>query len=117
MHKAPMEITTTAENHFDKCYLDIRGCLPVTQGKKKYTLTFQDDLSKYVGAVLIGQQNAETLVTALVANIMLKYGTHRILQTDQSADFVSEVFWNTCMIHKIKKIQSTEFHPESQGSN
>jgi hypothetical protein len=47
---------------------------------------------------------------------MLKYGTHRILQTDQGAIFVSEVFRNTCNILKIKKIQSTAFHSESQGS-
>jgi len=31
-HKGPMEITTTAEHPFDKCYLDIVGLLPVTQG-------------------------------------------------------------------------------------
>jgi len=30
-HKGPMEMTT-AEHPFDKCYLDIVGLLPVTQG-------------------------------------------------------------------------------------
>ena len=34
---------------------------------------------------------------------------------DQGANFMSEVFRNTCNL-KIKKIQSTAFHPESQGS-
>jgi hypothetical protein len=29
-HKAPMEITTTSEQPFDKCYLDIVGPIPVT---------------------------------------------------------------------------------------
>ena len=71
-HKAPMEITTTAKHPFDKCYLDIVGPLPVTQGNKKYILTFQDDLSKYVVAVPIGQQDAETVARAFVANIVLK---------------------------------------------
>jgi len=36
-------------------------------------------------------------------------------QTDQGANFISEVFRNTCKILKIKKIQTTAFHPESQG--
>ena len=49
-------------------------------------------------------------------NIVLKYGTPSILQTDQSTNFVSEVFRNTCKMLKIKKIQSTAFHPESQGN-
>jgi hypothetical protein len=60
-HKAPMEIKTTAEHPFDKCYLDIVGPLPVTHGNSRYILTFQDDLSKYVVAVRIGQQDAETV--------------------------------------------------------
>jgi len=115
-HKAHMEITTTAEHPFDKCYLDIVGPLPVTQGNSKYILTFQDDLSKYVVAVPIGQQDAETVARAFVTNIVLKYRAPRILQTDQGPNFISEVFRNTCKILKIKKIQSTAFHPESQGS-
>jgi hypothetical protein len=82
----------------------------------KYTLTFQDDLSKCVVAVPIGQQDAETVARAFVANIVLKYGTPSILQTDQGANFISEVFQNTCKIPKIKKIPSIAFHPQSQGS-
>ena len=31
-HKAPMEITTNAEQPFEKCFLDVVGQLPVTQG-------------------------------------------------------------------------------------
>jgi len=113
-HKTPMEMT--AEHPFDNFYLDIVGPLPVTQGNNKYILTFQDDLSKYVLVVPIGQQDAEMLARAFVANIVLKYATPRILQTDQGVNFISEIFKNTCKILKIKKIQSTAFYPESQGS-
>ena len=42
--------------------------------------------------------------------------TPQTLQTDQGANFVSEVFRNTCGILKSNKIQSTAFHPASQGS-
>jgi hypothetical protein len=42
----------------------------VTQGKNKYILTFQDDISKYVVAVPIGQQDAETVARAFVAIIV-----------------------------------------------
>jgi hypothetical protein len=31
-HKAPMEITMTAEHPFEKCYLDVVGPLHVTKG-------------------------------------------------------------------------------------
>jgi hypothetical protein len=69
-----------------------------------------------VVAIPIGQQDAETVARAFVANIVLKHGTPQILQTDQGANFISEVFRNTCKILKIKKIQSTAFYPESQGT-
>ena len=114
--KVPMEITTTAEHPFEKCFMDVVGPLPISQGNNKYILTFQDDLSKYVVAIPIHQQDAETIAKAFVEKIVLIYGTPRILQTDRGANFVSEVFRATCKILRIKKIQSTAFHPESQGS-
>jgi len=47
---------------------------------------------------------------------VIKYGTPINLQSDQGANFVSEIFRNTCKMLKIKKIQSTAFHLQSQGS-
>jgi hypothetical protein len=115
-HKAPMEITTTAESPFEKCFLNIVGPLPVMLEGNKYILTFQDDLSKYLVAVPIGKLDAETVAKVFVEKIVLTYGMPQTLQTDQGANFVSEVFMNTCKILKINKIQFTAFHLESQGS-
>ena len=112
---AALQLTTAAEWPFEKCYLDVVGPLPVTSSGNKYVLTFQDDLSKYVVAVPIVRQDAETVARAFVERIVLQYGTPQVIQTDQGANFVSEVFKNTCCLLKIKKIQSTAFHPESQG--
>jgi hypothetical protein len=114
-HKAPMEIKTTAEKPFEKCFLDVMGPLPVTLKGNKYILAFQDDLSKYVIAVPIEKQVAETVARVFVENVVLRYGTPQILQTDQGANFMNEMFKHTCNLLKIKKIQSTSFHPESQG--
>jgi hypothetical protein len=114
--KAPMEIMSTANHPFKKCYLHIVGPLPTSDTGNRYILTFQDDLSKYVVATPISQQDAETVAWAFVSQIVLKCGTSSIVQTDQGANFISEVFKNKCKLLKIKKIQSTAFHPELQGS-
>jgi len=111
-----MQVTTTAERPFEKCYLDVVGPLLVTVQGNRYILTFQDDLSKYVIAVPLEKQDAETIARAFVERIVLLYGTPQIVQTDQGINFMSEVFRDTCSLLKIKKIQSTSFHPESQGS-
>ena len=115
-NKAPMQVTTTAERPFEKCYLDVVGPLPVMVQGNRYILTFQDDLSKYVVAVPVEKQDAETIARAFVGRIVLLYGTPQIVQTDQGSNFMSEVFRDTCSLLKIKKIQSTAFHPESQWS-
>ena len=111
-----MKITSTATHPFDKCYLDIVGPLPLSTAGNKYILTFQDDLSKYVVATPISQQDATTVARVFVSQIVLKYGAPSVVQTDQRANFILELFKNTCKLLKIKKIQSRAFHPESQGS-
>jgi transposase InsO family protein len=114
--KVPVQVTTTAEHSFEKCYMDVVGPLPVTTLGHKYILTFQDDLSKYVVDVPIERQDADTVARAFVERIVLLYGTPQIVQTDQGSNFMSKVFRNTCSLLRVKKIQSTAFHPESQGS-
>jgi hypothetical protein len=113
--KVPMEIMTTDNSPFEKCSLDIVGPLPIIQEGNNYILTFQDNFSKYLIAVPIHQQSAETCALAFVSQVILKYGTPSIVQNDQGANFVSEIFKNMCKLLRIRKIQSTAFHPESQG--
>ena len=73
-------------------------------------------MSKYVVAVPTERQDADTVARAFVERIVLVYGTPQVVQTDQGSNFMSEVFRNTCSLLKFRKIQSTAFHTESQGS-
>jgi hypothetical protein len=114
--KAPMEITTTASQPFEKCCLDIVGPLRETQARNKYILTFQDELSKFLVAIPIQKQDAETVAREFVTHIIPKLGTPANILTDQGSYFLSEVFKNTCKMLRIKKLQTTPFHPESNGS-
>jgi len=114
--KAPMEITTTAKQPFERCALDIVGPLTETTLGNKYILTFQDDLSKYLVAVPIPQQDAETVAKAFVLNIVLKFGAPGQILTDQGSNFLSDLFKNVCRLLRIKKVQTTAFRPESNGS-
>ena len=110
-----MEITTTAKHPFERCPLDIVGPLTETMSRNKYILTFQDDLSKFLVAVPISQQDAETVARAFVLNVVLKFGAPAQILTDQGSNFLSELFKNTCKLLKIKKIQTTALHSESNG--
>jgi transposase InsO family protein len=114
-HRAPMEITTTAKQPFQRCALDIVGPTDLTNKGNRYILTFQDDLTKFMAAIPIPTQDAETVAREFVQNIVLKYGIPEEILTDQGANFLSDIFANVCKLLQIKKIQTTAFHPASNG--
>ena len=67
-------------------------------------------------AVPIPQQDAETVARAFMLNVVLKFGTPAQILTDQGSNFLIDLFRSTCKLMKIWKIQTTAFHPESNGS-
>jgi Integrase core domain. len=112
---APMEITTTARKHFERYALDIVAQTTVTNKGNRYILTSQDDLAKFVVAEPIPTQEAETVERECVHNIVLKFGIPEVVLTDQGSNFSSELFQKTCKLLRIKRTQTTAFHPESNG--
>jgi len=51
-----------------------------------------------------------------VTKIVLKHGIPEKILTDQGTNFLSEIFKNMCKLLKINKIQTTAYHPESNGA-
>lgn len=114
-NRAPMEITTTARRPFERCALDIVGPTTTTNRGNRYILTFQDDLTKFMAAVPIPVQDAETVAREFVQNIVLKFGTPDVILTDQGSNFLSELFARTCKLLRIKRTHTTAFCPQSNG--
>jgi len=111
--RGPMEITTTDRHPFEKCALDIVGPMTETMSGNMYILTCQDDLSKFLVAILIPQQDAETVAREFLLIIVLKFGAPAQILTDQGSNFLSDLFKSTCKLLRIKKTQTTAFHLES----
>lgn len=113
----PMQITTTSTEPFQRCFLDIVGPLNISRNNNKYVLTFIDDLSKFTQAIPLENQEACTIANAFVNEIVLKYCYIPLeILTDQGTNFTSELFKNMCKLFKIKKLQSTAYHPETNGA-
>lgn len=117
-HKMPMKITSTARKPFERIAIDVVGPLPETEEGYKYLLTFQDDLTKFVGAIPIKDQEAETIAKAFVHNIILKFGFRENLSvlSDMGTNFQSELFKRICKLLKIKKRNTSPWHPETNGA-
>ncbi|KDR23651.1 Retrovirus-related Pol polyprotein from transposon 17.6, partial [Zootermopsis nevadensis] len=114
--KQPLEITDTQTKPWDKIYLDIVGPLPQTEKGNKYLLTCQDNLSKYVIAIPLHTQTIEEIVTAFMNHIILIYGIPSSIVTDQGSNFMSDMFKRLCKLMRIEKINTTAYHPESNGA-
>jgi transposase InsO family protein len=114
--KMPLSITDTPQRPFEKCALDIVGPLTVTNNRNKYILTFQDSLTKFSKAIPVENQEAATVAKAFVIKIVLEHGIPEKVLTDQGTNFTSEMFKNVCKLLKIEKIQTTAYHPESNGA-
>ena len=114
--KMPMQITDTATYPFQKVYLDIVGPLPLTINGNKFILTFQDDLSKYSLAIPIPNSESETIAKKFVEYFISKFGITVTLVTDQGTNFTSNLFKDLCKLFKINKLQTSAYHPQSNGA-
>lgn len=111
-----MTITTTSSKPFEKNFLDIVGPMKETRSGCKYILTCQDDLSKFSVAIPLENQEVDTIARAFVKYFMCSYGTPDIILTDQGSNFKSDLFKRICKLLKIDKIQTSAYHPQSNGA-
>lgn len=97
--------------------MDIVGPIaPITSSNNKFILTVQDDLSKYSLAIPLPNQEIDTIARAFVENFICLFGTPGIILTDQGANFTSELLKRVCKLLKISKIQTSAYHPQSNGA-
>lgn len=115
-NKQPLVITDTPHHPMVKCVLNIVGPLTVTENGNKYILTFQDNLTKFSKAIPIPDQEATTIARQFVEKIVLEYAIPDKVLTDQGTNFLSNIFKQTCKLLKIEKIQTTAYHPQSNGA-
>jgi transposase InsO family protein len=80
-------------------------------------LAVQDDLSKFLRALLLEDQTAQQMTKAFLDHIMLIYGIPQVILSNCGSQFLSGTFRNVCKLLGIKRIQSTSFWPHSNGSN
>ncbi|KAL4083100.1 hypothetical protein QTP88_028430 [Uroleucon formosanum] len=114
--KQPMLITSTSSEPFEKIFLDIVGPLVTTLLGNTYILTLQDDLTKYSMGIALPNHQANTIAEAFVTNFVCTHGIPQTILTDQGTDFLSKIFTEVCKLLQINKINTSPFHPQTNGS-
>ena len=114
--KQPMVITDTPGVAFDKIAMDIVGPLKISKNCNEYILTIQDQLSKFCMATPLQNTLASMITDAFIKRFICIFGAPRVVLTDQGKNFLSSLMGRIAKRFKIKKIRTTAFHPQSNGS-
>ena len=105
----------SAVSPFEVTSMDITGPYVWTPRKNKYLLTFIEHFTKYAEAIPTSDQSAETCARVYASQIVTRHGTGSKLITDQGRAFMSAFFQETCKILGIHKVNTTSYHPSSNG--
>jgi Integrase zinc binding domain/Integrase core domain len=114
--KMPMELVKVASEPFEKIYLDIVGPLEESNQGNKYILTIMDDLTRFMDCYALQTIETEQVARILVEEIICRYRIPKIIVTDQGTNFTSDLFKRICKMLNIEKLQTTAYHPQSNGA-
>ena len=112
--KAPLQTVPVITEPFKKIAFDIVGPFPRTKDGYKYILLTICIASKYPEAILLKDVRAETVAEGM-AEVFSRIGVPRQLLTDQGSQFVGKMVQQLCRKLNIEKLQTTPYHPQSNG--
>lgn len=111
--REPLTITTTSKTVNEKVLMDVIG--PFNETEKGYNciLTMQDDLSTYMMAVPMVNQNAVSIAKAFVENWICIFSTPTEILTDNGRAFISDLMKKVCKLLQIQKVNISAYRPQS----
>ena len=89
--------------------------LPVTHGGNRYVVCFVDYLTKWAEAFPTSDQKADTIARLFVEHVVCRHGVPEQLLSDRGANFLSDLIRGVCDILGVKKINTSGYHPQTDG--
>jgi len=94
--------------------VDLTGPHVTSQGYR-YIMTACDAFTRFVVAVPIRNKTALCAATALVHEVVLKYGTHHCILTDLGREFQNELWQELCRPLGVTRLRTTAYCPSTNG--
>ena len=113
-HKAPL-LPIPVENAFDRLAVDCLGPFPVSNAGNRYVVVFTEYLTRWPEAFAVPSTDAPTIARLLVNHIVLTHGAPRTLLSDRGANFLSSLVRSVCELLNTKKVNTTAYHPQTDG--
>lgn len=114
-HKTiPLRVVAPRSNScFETIFLDVVGPLPVSNSNNRFIITMLCELTRFLIAVAVPETDSNTIAQVLVHNLYMPYSLPRTIITDNAKNLNSEIMTKLCKLLRVKKINTTIYHPES----
>ena len=113
--RAPLQPLQCVDEPFQKVAFDLVGPLPKSSSGYRYLLTMMCMYTKFPAAIPLKRVDNEMVMEAMF-EIFSRYGLPKVLLTDQGSVFISRLTRSMCKEFDIKKIQTSPYHPQSDGA-
>jgi dUTPase len=113
--RAPMIPIPVFNKPFEIISTDAVGPLPTTDRGNKYIITFMDYATRYPYAFAVPDIRAPTVARLLYDEIITKHGFMRVILSDNAKNYNNELMRAIFKICRIKKQNTTSYHPQCNG--
>ena len=102
-------------SRFKTIHMDLVGPLPVSNKGNIYMLTIMDRFSRWIEAIPLRNQTADTVCEKFYAHWICRFGIPDQVITDQGQQFESGMF--NSLINRLGCVRSrtTAYHPQTNG--
>ena len=112
--KAPMQSIEVGQP-MELWAMDVLGPLPMTARGNQYILVMSDHFTKWVEAVPMPNQRAETVAKAFVNEVVTRHGVPSKLLTDQGRNFEADLMKQVFSLLGVRKLRTSPYHPQTDG--
>ena len=95
--------------------MDVLGPLPMTARGNQYILVMSDHFTKWVEAVPMPNQRAETVAKAFVDEVVTRHGVPTKLLTDQGRNFEADRMKQVLSLLGVQKLRTSPYLPQTDG--
>ena len=74
-----------------------------------------DHFTKWVEAIPMMNQRADTVARAFVHEVVARHGVPDKILTDQGRNFESDLVRNVLQLFGVKKLRTSPYHPQTDG--
>ncbi len=114
-NKEPLQNLPITNRPFEMVAVDVLGPLPQTFQGNRYIIIYMDYFSKWPEATATSDQKADTTARTFIQDIICRHGCPTKLLSDRGKNFMSELMQSVCATLGVKKIQTSPYHPQSDG--